>query len=209
MKHVEPRPWLSVNFPSLCKAWNVEYHVYRGWYGEKTEKDLFYEIRNNAYFDEFSFVDAVWDVGEILGVIAEHQAFYMTRRGAFRWIFRDKERLQHIILEFLEKTVEFPEVIEKPAPLRSENSVERPDKYSAIAFSKNLSAKMTKRGFTTEIGGLSPSEAYWSGKMSFDEAIEYAKILQTMAESSTVCAEEAADLLHRVASASTVTSKRF
>ena len=209
MKHVEPRPWFTVRFPSLCRYLSIEYQVFRGceMYG-KERGDMFFEIRNDAYFHEFSIMSVVWDKDEILREIAHHQAFYMTHRGAFRWIFRDKERLQHIIFEFLEKTVEFPEVIEKPAPLRSENSVERPDKYSAIAFSKVLSAEMTKRGFTTEIRGKSPSEAYWSGKMSFDEAIEYARTLQTIAESSTVGAEEAANLLRRVATASTVTSKR-
>ena len=56
MKHVEPCPWLIVNFPSLCAAWSIEYHVYRGWYDNEPGGDLFYEIWNNAYFGEFGFV---------------------------------------------------------------------------------------------------------------------------------------------------------
>ena len=209
MKHLEQRPWLIVNFPSMCDAWNIKYHVYLGWDDDETDGYLFYEIRNNAYFGEFSYVSTVLEQEEVLNEIAELQAGYMTRRGVFRWIFRDKERLQNTILGFLKRTVEFPAVVEMYAPPQSESAAERSDKYSAIAFSKSLSSEMMKRGFTTEIRGLSPSESYWSGKLSLDEAIEYARILQTIAESSTVGAEEAANLLHRVASASTVTSKRY
>lgn len=224
MKHVEARPWFTVRFPSLCRDLSIEYQVFRGCeiYG-KERGDMFFEIRNDAYFHEFSIVSVVWDKDDILREIAYHQAFYMTHRGAFRWIFGDEERLRRTILEFLERTVEFPPEVEeffapqKPPVPKSGSAVKKPDKTSSFscsaALANALSDEMTKRGFTsskwTDISGLSPSEAYCSGKISLGDALKFAETLKTIAESNTVHAEEAANILHRVTSASTVTSKRF